>query len=72
MQFYQGKIEKHNLELALKTFFMPHPFTKKKEEKDILKINMEVLLNIKKDSDFTDENYKNFGLIYEKIAQFQN
>ena len=66
IQYYQGKIEKKNLEPALTTLFTVLPSFTEKEKEDILKINMEVFLDIKKDSDFTNDEFD----IYSEIIDY--
>jgi hypothetical protein len=65
MEYYKGTIEKQYLEPALKTFFSLQFLTEKQKE-DILKINMEVFLDIKKDSDFTNDEFD----IYREIINY--
>ncbi len=69
VQYYQGTIERRNLEPALKTLFILHPSLTEKDKEDILKINMEVFLDIKKDSDFTNDE---FGIYREIISYIHN
>lgn len=66
IQYYQGTIERKNLEPALQTLFILHPSLTEKDKEDILKINMEVFLDIKKDSDFTDDEFD----IYREIINY--
>jgi hypothetical protein len=66
VQYYQGTIERKNLEPALKTLFILHPSLTEKDKEDILKINMEVFLDIKKDSDFTNDEFD----IYREIISY--
>jgi len=66
VQYYQGTIEEQNLEPALKTLFILHPSLTEKDKEDILKINMEVFLDIKKDSDFTNDEFD----IYREIINY--
>ncbi|NBX52446.1 MAG: hypothetical protein EBT63_02175 [Proteobacteria bacterium] len=65
MEYYKGTIEKQYLEPALKSFFSLQYITEKEKE-DILKINMEVFLDIKKDSDFTNDEFD----IYREIINY--
>jgi len=67
VQYYRGTIEKQNLEPALKTLFILHPSLTEKDKEDILKINMEVFLDIKKDSDFTNDEFDIYGEIINYI-----
>jgi hypothetical protein len=66
IQYSQGKIERKNLEPTLKILFMVLPSFTEKEKEDILKINMEVFLDIKKDSDFTNDEFD----IYREIIDY--
>ncbi|NCA28684.1 MAG: hypothetical protein EBS92_05390 [Proteobacteria bacterium] len=65
MEYYKGTIEKQYLEPALKSFFSLQYITEKEKE-DILKINMEVFIDIKKDSDFTNDEFD----IYREIINY--
>ena len=66
IQYSQGKIERKNLEPTLKILFMVLPSLTEKEKEDILKINMEAFLDIKKDSDFTNDEFD----IYREIIDY--